>query len=396
MPQESVSITLGIGGAPYQKTLIASVQRMGMLRRVVGWGPYCEVKDPRPDGSLQVIKRFPFNRLVNRVLWGTWSRLPAKLRGGRPIMPTVLLADRLSSGWIPPCSIFHGWMGLSVASFQAAKRQGAMTVLENAGRHPRDWHQAGVEECRRFGIRPREYSAPLPAPLIRRMEREFELCDRIVVPSKVAYRSFAESGLADKVAVVPTGVDTEAFSPRPRTRERTLFRACFVGRVELAKGVGYLLQAWKRLAMPNAELVLIGEVKPEMNALLRTHADPSVRTTGILPHQQLVDRYRESDVFVFPSVNEALAQVLLEAMSSGLPVIGSDHSGADDCVTDGKEGFIVPVRDVDRLAEAILWCHGHRDETRAMGVAARAKIESQFTLEHYNQRQIALYRALMA
>ena len=209
-----------------------------MLRRVVGWGPYCEVKDPRPDGSLQVIKRFPFNRLVNRVLWGTWSRLPAKLRGGRPIMPTVLLADHLSSGWIPPCSIFHGWMGLSVASFQAAKRQGAMTVLENAGRHPRDWHRAGVEECQRFGINPREYSRPLPTQLVRRMEREYELCDRIVVPSKVAYRSFAESGLAEKMAIVPTGVDTEAFCPRPRPRQGDSIPCLLCGTRGTGKGGG--------------------------------------------------------------------------------------------------------------------------------------------------------------
>ena len=109
---------------------------------------------------------------------------------------------------------------------------------------------------------------------------------------------------------------------------------------------------------------------------------------------KLPERYRESDLFVFPSVNEGLAQVLLEAMSSGLPVVASDHSGADELVTEGRDGFIVPVRDVDRLAEAIVWCYQHRRETQAMGRAARAKMESQFTLEHYNQRQIALYRSL--
>jgi len=107
-----------------------------------------------------------------------------------------------------------------------------------------------------------------------------------------------------------------------------------------------------------------------------------------------VKTYRESDLFVFPSVNEGLAQVLLEAMASGLPVVASDLSGADDCITHGKEGFVVPARDVDRIAEAIVWCYQHRDETRAMGRAARARIESQFTLDHYNQRMIALYRRL--
>jgi starch synthase len=197
--------------------------------------------------------------------------------------------------------------------------------------------------------------------------------------------------------VVPTGVDTEFFRPRARTtkEQRRVFRACFVGRVELAKGVGYLLQAWKRLSLANAELVLVGEVKPEMNSLLREYADASVRVTGILTPQELVKQYQESDMFVFPSVNEGLAQVLLEAMASGLAIVASDYSGADDCVSEGKEGFIVPVRDLDRLTEAILWCYRHPEETRAMGLAARARIESEFTLEHYNQRQIALYRAMV-
>jgi glycosyltransferase involved in cell wall biosynthesis len=193
--------------------------------------------------------------------------------------------------------------------------------------------------------------------------------------------------------VVKPAVDTEYFAPRP-LEERSLFRACFVGRVELAKGAGYLLQAWRRLALPNAELVLVGDVKPEMHSVLRMYADSTVRTVGILPPQLLKQRYRKSDLFVFPSVNEGLAQVLLEAMSSGLPVIASDHSGAADVVTEGKDGFIVPVRDVDRMAEAILWCYQHRNEALAMGRAARAKIESQFTLAHYNQRLIELYKSL--
>jgi starch synthase len=266
--------------------------------------------------------------------------------------------------------------------------------VENAARHPRHWHEAGVDECRRFGINPRERSTKLPSSLIRRIEREYELCDRIIVPSSLAHRSLAEFGLGDKTVVVTPGVDAEFFSPRPRPEGKPLFRACFVGRVELAKGVGYLLQAWKRLALPNAELVLVGEVKPEMNSLLRTYADSTLRTTGVLPPKELADWYRESDLFVFPSVNEGLAQVLFEAMSSGLAVVASDHSGADDLVTEGKEGFIVPARDVDRLTEAISWCYHHRDDLRVMGREARAKIESQFTLEHYNRRQIALYRSL--
>jgi glycosyltransferase involved in cell wall biosynthesis len=396
MQPDGVSVTLGVGSAAYQKTLAASLLQAGMLRRVLNTDPYLEIHDPGPDGSLKVVKRFPINRRINQLFWGPWRRLPEKLRPSDPGIITAMLADRLWSRWIPSCSVFHGWMGFSLASLQVAKRQGAVTLVENAGRHPRHWHRVTAEEHERFGIKRKERRPLLSPALIRRMEREYELCDRVAVPSALAYRSFAEFGLADKAVVVLLGTDTQLFSPRPRTEKRPLFRACFVGRVELAKGAGYLLQAWKRLALPNAELVLVGRVNTEMNSLLRTHADSTVRILGFLSPEELAERYRDSDLFVFPSVNEGLAQVLLEAMASGLAVVASDMSGADDCLTEGKEGFIVPARNVDRLAEAILWCYQHPDETRAMGLAARARIEKQFTLDHYNQRQIALYRSLAA
>jgi glycosyltransferase involved in cell wall biosynthesis len=288
-------------------------------------------------------------------------------------------------------------MGQSLASLPAAKRQGARTLVENAGRHPGHFHRAPLEECERFKIKPSQYSPLLPNALIRRMEREYEICDRIVVPSNVALSSFAEFGLAAKTSVVFPGVDTQFFSPGPQhagVRARGLFRVCFAGRLELSKGAGYLLQAWKRLGLANAELVLAGEVRPEMKELLETHADSSVRTAGFLTMEKLVQLYRESDLFVFPSVNEGLAQVLLEAMATGLPVVATELSGACDCVTEGKEGFIVPARDVDSAAQAIRWCYDHRHETQAMGLAARARIERQFTLDHYNQRMIVLYRKL--
>jgi glycosyltransferase involved in cell wall biosynthesis len=396
MQRDNVTVTLAVGAAPWQKTLASSLLAAGMLRRVLTSGPYLEIQDPNGNGTLHEIKRFPLNRIVNGVLWGAWRRLPRAWRPRSPVMVTVVMRDELWSRWIPPCSVFHGWMGQSLASLPAAKRQGARTLVENAGRHPGHFHKAPLEECERFKIKPSLYSPLLPTALIHRMEREYEICDRIVVPSNLARGSFAEFGLGDKTSVVFPGVDEQFFSPgpQPEARARSLFRVCFAGRLELSKGAGYLLEAWKRLGLANAELVLAGEVRPEMQDLLETHVDSSVRTLGFVTMQKLLELYRESDLFVFPSVNEGLAQALLEAMATGLPVVASELSGACDCVTEGKEGFIVPARDVARTAEAIQWCYQHRDERRAMGRAARARIESEFTLDHYNQRMIALYRGL--
>jgi glycosyltransferase involved in cell wall biosynthesis len=82
-------------------------------------------------------------------------------------------------------------------------------------------------------------------------------------------------------------------------------------------------------------------------------------------------------------------------MASGLPVIATKSSGAEDCVTPGEDGTIVPIRDVDALAEAILWHFQNREATATMGRAARRKIEQQFTVAHYEQRMIQVYRSVI-
>jgi glycosyltransferase involved in cell wall biosynthesis len=227
------------------------------------------------------------------------------------------------------------------------------------------------------------------------MEAEFAAGDFIVVPSTVARESFARAGLGHKALVVHAGIDAEFFKPSEASASRQVFRVCYTGRVEIAKGVTYLLQAWNQLSLPTAELVLIGEVAAEMQSLVRQYATPNVRFTGFLPADRVADWYRQSDVFAFPSVNEGLARVLIEAMASGLPVIATRASGAEDCVTPGVDGTIVPERNPEALAEAILWHFQNRDATRQMGTAARAKIVGRFTVSHYVERMIRTYGSLL-
>jgi len=391
----AIKVTLEVGSAPYQKTLAPSLAAAGMLRRVLNLGLCLEIQEPGCDGALEVIKRYPFVQLVNRILWGIWRRLPHSLRGQPPVVVSAWLNDWLVSKWIEPSTIFHGYTGLCLASLRVAKRQGAIALVEQGSRHPRDWRQSAIEECRRFGVDPAEAGDVFPEALIRRIEREYEICDHIVVPSTFAYESFVQWGYGKKALIVPTGVDTQFFFP-PKAQERpSVFRACYVGRIELTKGMGYLLQAWKRLALPNAELLLVGEVKPDVSSLLQSCADSNIRTVGFSSLSEVARYYRQASLFVFPSVNEGLAQVLLEAMASGLAVVATDRSGACDCVTHRKEGFIIPAQDVEAIADALLWCYQHPEEVGEMGNAARARVQSQFTLEHYNRRIMALYRSLV-
>jgi len=283
-----------------------------------------------------------------------------------------------------------------LASLKAGKRRKAVTLIENPMLHPRHWQREVLAECDRFGVRPHNCDAVLPELLIDRREREFEMCDGIIVPSEAARQSFIDCGCGAKTTVVQPGVDHQVFRPPDAERKRNsqLFRACYVGRLELAKGIFYLLEAWKRLRLAHSELVLVGEIRPEVHSILKDSSSHNIRLAGLVPADRVAEYYQQSQLFLFPSVNEGLALALLEAMACGLPVVATAQSGAKECVTEGVDGFIVPSRNMDALADAILWCYHHPDELKAMGKAARRKVESRFTLEHYVERQIATYRSL--
>jgi starch synthase len=389
-----ISVTLALGSDSYQQRLPTALLREGMLRRVLSFRPEPEVADPNEAGSLEVVKRFPAFKTVNRLLWAGWKRIPGTGHSHLPKVASTWLADRLASKYVPPSRIFHGFSGICLACMQTAKRLGAVTVLESPTLHLQHWQDEVMAECAHFGINPGDCASVLPTSLIRRAQREYELSDRIIVLSSVARRSFEQLGYAQKTVVLWPGVDHLFFTPRSDASPTPLFRACYVGRVEVAKGVGYLLEAWKRLGLAGAELLLIGEIRRETEPLLKRYADASIKLLGALPPSEVTKCYRQSSVFVFPSANEGLGMVLLEAMSSGLPVIATDKTGAPDLVTEGGDGFVVSARNVDALAERMLWCYQHRQEIGVMGRAARTRVEQGFTLAHYEERQITLYRRL--
>ncbi len=396
MPANSkpLTVALSLGSRPFQMAIAERLQREGLLRRVISFPAGVEIFDPDGAGGLKLMRRYRRYRLLNRLIWAAWRRLPGSKRAWNlPIVFSTGYADRLASRWVPPVAIFHGWTGNCLACIKRARQQGSIVMIEQATVHPSDWRRAVLEECETFGIRPRDCRAVLPVPLTRRMEREFELADAILVPSQVARRSFERAGYADRTIVVNAGVDQNFFAPPRQAVTREIFRVCYAGRVELLKGLPYLLEAWNRLGLAHAELVLIGEIAPEMNPFIDKWGLPNVRFLGLLPSAELAKWYRASHLFVFPSVNEGLARVLFEAMSSGLPTIATDQSGANDCVSQGIEGTIVPARDVEALADAILWHSRNPEASAAMGRAARAKIERQFTLPHYVERVMGVYRA---
>ena len=164
-----------------------------------------------------------------------------------------------------------------------------------------------------------------------------------------------------------------------------------VGSINFRKGTRYLLQAWSELALRDAELVLAGEPDDAGRDTLREYHG-LYRHLGHVPGPDLPELFRSASAFVLPSLAEGSALVTYMAMASALPVIVTEDAGS--VANDGREGWIVPSRDIEALKARILHLYEHRSEGEAMGRAGRRLIGERYTWRHYHRRIAALHGAL--
>lgn len=254
-------------------------------------------------------------------------------------------------------------------------------ILFQVHPHPASVRRILTEELRahpecRLSLE-KEWELALPAEDFQRLTAETEMAARFVCASSFTRKTLIENGAAPElIDVVPYGVDPETFSPAPnlgRPREDRPFRLLFVGTINQRKGIKYLLEALRLLNTRQVELTVCGRVVDDLKIFSPFGSQVQVRPSVSLP--ELIRSYRESDLFVFPSVVEGFAQVLLESLSCGLPILSTTHTAAPDLIDEGIHGFVVEPRRPDLLAERIDWAMNHRSQMGEMRLAARRRAE---------------------
>jgi glycosyltransferase involved in cell wall biosynthesis len=202
-------------------------------------------------------------------------------------------------------------------------------------------------------------------------------------------------GGAEGIFVAPQAVEPELFARPVSDSEHRSWRkqnglgpdgplALYVGRLVEDKGVGVLLEAWRKLALEGATLCLVGDGPPSADSSL---SGPGVRLAGRLPREQLAVAYAAADVLVVPSIAtrrflEPWGLVCNEAMSQGRPVIASDAVGAAAAglVRDRENGVVVPSGDADALASALELALTDAELRDRLGAAARLAV-AEYTYE---------------
>lgn len=260
---------------------------------------------------------------------------------------------------------------------------------------------------------------PLPRRMVRGATRLRNLllrdADAFVAMSRAIEREMAAAGIPpEKIAYSPHGVDTERFRPpsapeRSRLRQRLGWPAgavvfIYTGRLLRGKGLETLLDAFAPVAAedPRALLVLVGSgagqaLSVEDDLKARARSAPlagRVVFTGRL--EDVSEPLRAADVFVFPSLFEALGISLVEAAACGLPCIGSRTGGIVDVLGDGRAGLLVPPGDAAALTAALRSLLPDPARRAVLGAGARAVARERFDLRDSVDRYRFLFEELAA
>ena len=139
-------------------------------------------------------------------------------------------------------------------------------------------------------------------------------------------------------------------------------------------------------------LTVVGTVAEAQALISRSSLADRLNCVGHLPQDSLKDYLANADIYVFPSLAEGCASSGMEAMAAGLPVITTRESGLP--ITHGEDGWVVPAKSVEKLADAIRKLAAVGPLREQLGLAAAEKIANGFTWQSYARRVHELYTRL--
>jgi starch synthase len=226
---------------------------------------------------------------------------------------------------------------------------------------------------------------------LARKDDELRLANHVVVASTFTKATLAESPHSREISVIPYGA--------PPTHDSELLncpgklRILFAGALGQRKGLSYALRAVELLGREHCELTLLGR-KAVSGCRVLDDATRKHRWIPSRSHNEMLNEMRAHDVLLFPSLFEGFGLVITEALSQGTPVITTPNTGGPDVIYNGVDGFIVPIRSAEAIAEKLEVLVREPYRAYEMKLAARARAKAR-GWENYRRQLIALAREVM-
>ncbi|HEY5268598.1 MAG TPA: glycosyltransferase, partial [Candidatus Saccharimonadales bacterium] len=201
----------------------------------------------------------------------------------------------------------------------------------------------------------------------------------------------------EKIKVIPNGVEEKFYYDKPRTLHKKP-RLLFVGRLDIQKNVQLLLNALDGIS-EQFETTIVGEgsLSSDLRKMAKGLKLKNIKFVGRKDDKELLNYYRRSDIFVLPSEREGMPLVLLEAMAMGLPIVATNVTGSRDVVKNGKNGYLVPIGNVESFRSALLKITSNKSTYKKLSQTSRKmadkysweKISAQFE-KLYNKNRVSL------
>ena len=290
-------------------------------------------------------------------------RCPIKIDPIRWVDPALMLSGkirRLSSRKydLVQCSTpeFMGLWALKIAR----KNSSPMISLYHTALD----QYAEIRTTQKFG----KACGKLTGRIVNRWLLHFFNQARLVLAPSEAVRSQLLNFLSSDVNIIARGIDGEKFNPAYRMRSDNKVRVIYVGRVAPEKNMQLLVKIFKTISGAGLTVVGDGPYLPIMKREL-----PNANFCGRLSGQLLSQAYADGDIFVFPSHTDTFGNVVLEAMSSGLPVIVTDSLGPCEIIDNGVDGFV--THSEEEFRDAVVKLIENPGLRRTMGRSARRAAE---------------------
>ena len=272
---------------------------------------------------------------------GEWVRSAIHPLYDAWVLPKIQPGDNIISSY-----------GYANFCFKKVKKLEGKTFLDAGNSHPAHFWDVITEEHRIWGVK----RPPYPPHWNQRARQMLDSTDYIICPSRYVEKTYLERGFTkDRLLYAPFPTDLSLFQPDLETIPPTNpLWVISTGSVSLRKGFPYLLEAVRLLRKDrDVRLMLTHIIESSMITILKTYDDIPIEWAPSLNHRDLANRLKKAHVFALLSLEDGFARTVSEALACGLPAVVTPHTGARDFILDGKNGYVVPIRDAAAAADAI-------------------------------------------
>lgn len=376
-----MKVTLSVGGRFHAFDLAKVLQVKGYLNQLVTSYPKFEVKKYGIEAAK--IKSVTSKEIIERI-----NRNYIKLI---PDFYICELYDHLAAYKINLLSdVYIIWSGFALNTIGKIRKHNpkAKIILERGSTHIQFQKDILVKAYSFAGIK--NMKLPNDA-MIEKEKQEYELADYISVPTNFVKQTFIEKGIHEsKIFVNPYGVDLNIFKQPHKIIEPDKITILFTGMFSIRKGAVNFLKIVDHFKDDDRiSFMLVGGIEDIIMPLLNPYLESKkVLFQTYVKQNQLPEYYSKADIFLFPSIEEGLGMVQLQAMASSLVVLSSHNAGAGMLIEQGVSGFIFDPFNIQDYVSTIEYLVESPSEIENIGLRASEIVSNGFSWQDYGYRYI--------